>query len=165
MRLAGAALLTAAGMLAGLLQEERLRDRAERRESLCRVLDMMEFELERFRTPLPALFEKLSEQMDGDAGAFCEKVAEGLRKRQERDMAGIWRSALQTLPASERKLLASLGGVLGRYGAEEQLRALAACARDMERARDEAREEARRKGRLWVGLSAAGAAAAAVLLL
>ena len=120
MRLAGAALLTAAGMLAGLLQEERLRDRAERRESLCRVLDMMEFELERFRTPLPALFEKLSEQMDGDAGAFCEKVAEGLRKRQERDMAGIWRSALQTLPASERKLLASLGGVLGRYGAEEQ---------------------------------------------
>ena len=163
MRLTGAALVAAAGLLAGLMQAGRLRDRARRREELCRMLDMLEFELERFRTPLPALFKKLAEQMEGDAGLFCGQVAEGLGARQ--DLASIWKDALRALPAEDRRILAPLGGILGRYGAEEQLRALAAAARDMERARDEARDEAREKGRLWVGLSAAGAAALAVLLI
>ena len=165
MRVIGGLLLTAAGLLAGLLQAAHLRETARRREELCRMLDMMEFELERFRTPLPALFGKLREQMAGDAGDFCRTVSAGFEAGEGYDLAGIWERALKVLPPPERGILRPLGAVLGRYGTEEQLRALAVCARDMERARDEARDEAREKGRLCVGLSAAGAAAMAVLLM
>ena len=165
MRLTGAALVTAAGLLIGLLQARRLRDRAERRAELCRMLDGMEFELARFRTPMPALFALLSERLAGDAAALCRDIADGFAAGDGRDMAALWADGIGTLPGPERRILASLGPVLGRYGAEEQLRALESCARDMERARDEAREELRERGRLWVGLSAAGGAALAVLLL
>ena len=165
MRLAGTALLTAAGLLAGIIQAQRLRDRAERRAEICRMLDRMEFELDRFRTPLPALFERLAEQLEPETAALCKRIAGDLAAPGERDLAAIWAAAVRPLPSAERRILAPLGGVLGRYGAEEQVRALASCARDMERARDEARREAREKGRLWVGLSTACAGLAAVLLI
>ena len=165
MRLTGAALLTAAGLLAGLLAADRLRNRAELRAELCRMLDLMEFELGRFHTPLPTLFDTLARQMEGDTAKLCCRMREGLAHLGEQDLAWIWADALDVLPGDERKLLLPLGQVLGRYGAEEQLRAIAACCQAMERARDEAQTALRDKGRVYVGLSAAGAAALAVLLL
>ena len=165
MRLTGAALLTAAGVLAGLLCEGELRARAARLESLCRMLERMAFELGRFCTPLPALFDRLAGQLDGEAAALCGRVRRGLEQLGERDMAGIWTGALAPLPAGERRLLLPLGQVLGRYGAEQQLQAIESCRADLERLRDEARTACREKGRVYVGVSAAGAAALAVLLL
>ena len=165
MRLTGALALTAAGLLAGLAGADRLRARAALRAELCRMLDMMEFELDRFMTPLPALFAKLGELLDGEAGALCRRMAEELARPEGREAAALWTAALASLPEQERRLLELLGPVLGRYGAAEQVRALAGCCQQMERARDGARAALRERGKLWVGLSAAGAAALAVLLM
>ena len=165
MRLIGAALLTAAGLLAGLSAADGMRRRADRRSELVRMLAWMEFELSRFSTPMPALFERLAEQLTGEAAALCRRVCEGLRSLGSRTLADIWGAALEQLPPAERQILLPLGQVLGRYGTREQLMALSACRNAMERARDEAQTALRERGRMTVGVSAAGAAALAVLLL
>ena len=165
MRLAGAALVTAAGFLAGLGVWNGLRERADLRRSLCRMLALMEFELERFRTPAPALFALLADRLEGEAGALCRRMCRGLETLGQRPLEEIWGEALGALPETERRILLPLGQVLGRYGAEEVLSALASCRVTMERAWDEARTALRERGRMAVGVSAAGAAALAVLLL
>lgn len=165
MRLTGACLLTAAGLLMGLLAADGLRQRVRLLESLGRLLEGMAFELERFKTPLPALFTQLAAQLEGEAALVCLRMAAGLSQPERRPFAELWGAALDTLPARERRLLLPLGTVLGRYGAEEQLRALTGVQAAVERAGDEARRALEKKGRVYVGVSAAGAAALAVLLL
>lgn len=165
MKLLGALLLTAAGLLAGLLAAAGLRERADRREELARMLERMEFELGRFSVPLPVLFEHLAGQLTGAARALCRRMCQVLPELGERTLAELWTQALESLPPEERRLLLPLGQVLGRYGAEEQLMALAACRESMERAAAEARNDQREKGRMLVGVSAAGAAMLAVLLI
>ncbi len=165
MRVAGAAILTAAGLLAGLAAVDDLRRRRTLREGLARMLTLLGFELERFRTPLPALFGKLPEQLEGEAAAFCRRVRDGLAQLGSREMEDIWREAVAPLPAEERRILTPLGQVLGRYGAEEQLAAVDACRGEMERARDETAAALRERSRMYIGVGAAGAAVLAVLLM
>lgn len=164
-RAAGALLLTAAGLLAGLAAAGRMRQRVEEREALERMLERMEFELGQFSTPLPAMFERLADQLPGSAGGLCRRVCAGLPALGERSMADIWAAALESLPEAERQVLLPLGQVLGRYGAEEQRLALAVCREAMARAAEEARTTLRERGRMTVGVSAAGAGLLAVLLL
>ena len=149
MRLTGAAVLVLAGLLAGL----------------SRMLDMLEFELERFKTTLPALFGMLAGQLEGEAGALCRRTAESLTAPDRRPMADIWADATAPLPEAERAILAPLGHVLGRYGADEQRRALESARAAMERAESEAGLALQRNGRMYVGVPAAAAAVLAVLLL
>lgn len=165
MRLTGAALLLAAGLLAGLAGADGLRCRAALRADLCRMLELMGYELERFHTPLPELFQKLCALMDGQAGGLCRRMRAGLDQLGRQELAEIWAQALTPLPATERNILMPLGAVLGRYGAQEQLQAVTAARLEMEQARDRARLEQQEQGRMVVGLSAAGAALLAVLLL
>ncbi len=165
MRLIGAALITAAGAMAGLEWVRRTRERAELLEQLCRMLETMEFELDRFHTPMPALFERLRGQATGRTGRFCAAVSEGLAHLGQRDMAQIWDQALALLPRQAGEMLRPLGPVLGRYGAEEQVSAAAGCRRALALAGERARRDLAERSRMAVGLGAAGAAAVAVLLL
>lgn len=165
MRLTGAALLMAAGLLTGLRMADRLQKRCALRTELERMLALMAFELGRFRTPLPQLFEKLSAGLEGEALTLCCRMTSGLDRLGERTLDGIWAEALEPLPPPERKILLPLGNVLGRYGAEEQLRAVESCRAAMERSQCEAQAALRERGRMYVGLSAAGAAVLVVLLL
>lgn len=165
MRLTGALLLTAAGLMAGLSGAGRLSRRAGMREALCRMLAMLGFELGRFRTPLPALFELLARRLDGEGAALCRRTAEGLETLGERDFSQIWEAALEPLPEQERDILLPLGTVLGRYDAQEQAQAVARCLRDMELARDSARAEAGEKGRVYTALGGAAGVMLSILLL
>lgn len=165
MSIAGAILVTAAGLLAGLLAADRLRACARRREGLCHMLSLIEFELSRFRTPLPALFAGLSQTLSGACGALCRQVAEGLAEPEGRSFSDVWAAETARLAPREREILGPLGQVLGRYGAEEQLAAVGLCRRDMERALEEARAAVGEKGRIYIGLSTAGGLMLAVLLM
>ena len=165
MRLTGAALLVLAGLLLGLAGRQSLRARVQRRASLGLMLERMAFELERFKTPLPALFRMLADEMEGAAGALCAGAADGLEDPARRQKADVWRDAAADLPAQERAILQPLGSVLGRYGANEQLRALERARSAMALAEAEAREELRQRRRICIGVPTAAAAALAVLLL
>ena len=165
MRLIGAAFVAAAGLLAGLAAARSYRTAAERCAALCRMLELLMFELDRFHTPLPELFDSLADRTDGDAAALCRRAADGLAADTPGPFADIWRDAVAPTAPAERTILAPLGGVLGRYGTEEQLSAAADCLRLMRRRQDELRSAVGRRSRLAVGLCACGGALLAVLLL
>ena len=165
MRLTGAALLTAAGFLTGLMTVRSLRASERRRGELCRMLELMVFELGHFHTPMPALFVTLAARTDGAAAQVCRQMEDGLVYLGERGFAGIWNGSLAGLPAREREILRPLGPILGRYGTEEQLRAVDACLGAMNEARNEAAAAVREKGRMYMGLWLAGGAALSVLLI
>lgn len=165
MRLTGAVLLTAAGLLAGVTARAAMDARVRRMTELLELLELLDLELGRFRTPMPALFAALSERARGAGAALCRRVGSGLETLGEQPFSDIWAGALADLPTPERDILIPLGTVLGRYGAEEQLMVLERCRRELEQARDEAAAALREKGRMAVGLGAAGGAALAVLLI
>jgi stage III sporulation protein AB len=127
------------------------------------MLERLAFELERFQTPLPQLFQTLAGQLEGVCGPLCQKTAEALAVPMSFSQA--WEQGLSVCDRSERALLEQLGGVLGRYGSAEQLRAVERCRQSMEQALAEATRQRREKGRLYVGLSTVGGLLAAVLLL
>lgn len=165
MRLTGAALLVLAGALLGLAAEREVRERARRRAALGLMLERMAFEVERFKTPLPALFCQLADELEGEAARVCRRAADGLARPDRGQMGDIWVAATAALPGPERTILGPLGGVLGRYGPDEQLRALDRARAAMAAAEGEAREQLRRSGRMYIGVPMAAAAALAVLLL
>lgn len=165
MRLTGAVLLAAAGLLAGLTARRAMEARVRRLTELLGFLELLSMELGRFRTPMPELFGGLAGRTRGAASELCERVSAGLDRLGERTFSDIWAEAAAPLPAEERDLLGPLGAVLGRYGAEEQLLAVDRCRHDTEQAREAAAAALRDRGRLAVGLGAAGGAALAVLLI
>jgi len=159
----GALLVAASGVLAGVLGAKALRAQAERARQLARMLELMRFELERFKTPLPDLFGALEARTDGTAAELCGRVSACLAAVDVR-FSAAWRFACENLSKQEREILLPLGEILGRYGAEEQAAALDAALSDMRRLAEERRMELRDKSRLFLGLGAACGLLAAVLL-
>lgn len=165
MRLIGAAFVAASGLLAGFAAARSYRTEAERGAALCRMLELLMFELERFHTPLPELFRSLAARTDGEAAALCRRVADGLAADDPGTFSDIWNACAAPCAPADRTILQPLGGVLGRYGTEEQLAAVGDCLRLARRRRDELRSAAGQRGRLAVSLCACGGALLAVLLL
>lgn len=164
MKLFGALLLTAAGLGAGILASRRSYARLKLCRSLCQMLRLISFQLERFLTPLPELFSALSGQVAGGAEAICAAVAAALREPGG-SFASAWSGALDALPPREKEILLPLGAVLGRYAAAEQTDAVAAALRDMTALEDSLGRQLGEKSRLYIGLSTASGAMLAVLLM
>ena len=165
MRWLGAALLILSGVSMGLRTAAELWETVKRRESLCRVLDCMAYELERFRTPLPELFSGLAAESTGAAQQLCMAVNERFSGAEQMSFSFIWGRAMESMPLPERECLAPLGSVLGRYGTAEQLLAIERCRKDMERHLQKARDDQRERGRTGLGLWTAAGLMAAVLLI
>lgn len=159
----GAALLAAAGVMAGLYGAGSLKRQARRARELARLLELMLFELERFRTPLPALFSALSDRADGAAAELCGRAALAMRAEDVR-FCDAWAFACRALSPAERELFLPLGSILGRYGAQEQTAALTAALGETRRYGDGLCAALSEKCRLCVGLSSACGLLAAVLL-
>lgn len=165
MRILGALMIVLSGLLMGLKRAAGLRRDVECRAALCRMLEGLSYELGRFRTPLPEIFSTLCAQSGNEAKTLCSLVSEELSRRETKPFSEIWTSALGFIPLREREILMPLGGVLGRYGTEEQLGALERCRREMEDLLAEGRERLRERSGVCVGLwTAAGLMAAVVLI-
>lgn len=163
MRVLGGALLALAGLWSGLLARDGLRRSARRCGGLCRMLELLGYELERFRTPLPELFSALSRSADGEAAALCGAVAEELDRGGR--FSGAWARGTEPLPPPERDILRPLGDILGRYGAEEQTAAVESALRRMEDLRRTRERTLRDRGRVCVGMCSGLGLMLAVLLL
>lgn len=159
----GAVLLAAAGLMAGLYGAQILRRQERRARQLCRLLELMQFELERFKTPLPELFSSLADRTDEAASELCRRAFSAMQAEDIR-FHTAWAFACRALSGHEREIVLPLGEVLGRYGEKEQAAALAAALAQMSRYGEELKTSLREKCRLCVGLSAAGGLLAAVLL-
>lgn len=164
MRPLGAVLIVLAGVLMGLQRAAELRRTVQTRAALCRMLEGLAYELGRFRTPLPEVFSTLCAQSEGAALSLCRAISERMNGEQAA-FSAVWMEAISLLSPREREILAPLGSVLGRYGAEEQLPALERCLREMEELLSEGRERLRERSGVCVGLWAAAGLMAAVVLI
>ena len=163
MTIIGGALLAAAGLWAGLYTAGTMREQARQARRLFRMTELMRFELERFLTPLPELFESLAERTEGAASDLCGRTASALRADGAR-FREAWAYACGVLRPAEREILLPLGEILGRYGAAEQTSALDAVEAELRLYSDGLQASLRDKCRICVGLLTAAGLLSAVLL-
>ena len=163
MRIIGCGLLAGAGIWSGLLAAKRVSEAVVRCGAWCRMLELMAFELTRFRTPLPELFSSLSERLDGPSAELCRTVSRGLAEGAP-DLRSVWQDAVRGLPIQERDILRPLGEVLGRFGAEEQISAIAASRAQMDSLWQERQSASRDRRRVCLGVLSASGILLAVLL-
>lgn len=155
-KLAGAALLTAAGAMLG----RGLLDPARRRAALLRSLAAG---LGRLADGL-SLLRPLPQILAGLAGRpFFPELAEPCAAGE---LERAWRAAALALPLGreEREALAELGSVLGRYAADRQTGELEHVRARLDAAAEAAEASLRNRSRPSVGLGAAAGAMLAVLL-
>ena len=163
MNAVGALFLIGAGLLAGILGVKSIRLRADRARKLVNLVELIRFEIERFKTPLPALFSELSGRTDGISAELCGRVFLAMQQ-EDVIFREAWSFACAILTEPERRILLPLGSVLGRYGAGEQTAALDSALSEMRRYSQRLGDGIREETRLWLGLSVACGLMAAVLL-
>lgn len=161
----GAALFTLAWTLAGCGAAARLRARARTVSELCRMVELLRFELARFAPPMPELFSYLARTAPGAGGKISQTLADSLDRLGDEEFSALWERALDGLSGPEREAMTALGRVLGRYGAQEELAAADVCRERLTALSSETERTAKERGRLYVGLSAAVGAVASVLML
>jgi Stage III sporulation protein AB (spore_III_AB). len=161
----GAALFTLAWTLVGCGAAARLRARARTLWELCRMMELLRFELARFAPPMPELFAQLGKTAPGAGGEISRRLYDSLNRLGDEEFSDLWERALGDLSGPERETMAALGRGLGRYGAQEELAALDVCRERLMDLSGEAERTAKERGRLYVGLSAAVGAVASVLML
>lgn len=169
LKLLGAALLTGGGVWAGLAWAEDARRRLEALLVWRDALDLMAGEL-RLRLPaMPDWMGELSRRARAPAGAVFAAVGAGLDRLGESSFGEVWSAELRRSPGGlaegDLAALAALGPVLGRYGWEDQCRAIAAVREDLDRRAGEARGELERKGRTCGALGLSLGAFLTILLL
>lgn len=162
MRLLGCGLLAGACVWSGLLAARRVSEETARCGGWCRMLELMAFELERFRTPLPDLIALLAVRLDGAPRRFCEDIS--LQMEESPDLRSAWRREAEGLPEVEREILRPLGDVLGQFGAEEQTSALASARTQMERLWQTRQNSLRERQKVRFGVLCAGGIVLAIIL-
>ena len=170
MRAAGAAALVFGCVLLGLLQTQRL---IRRRQTLAEAAQALRFigsELQSRQTPLPDIFEQLSESCSLGFGELFCGLAQQMKSPEGESFQSLWKRQVKSsrqisLSPEQRLELCRLGASLGRYEVGEQTAALESCIERLERQLLLAQEKEREGKRLYTGLGlAAGLMLAAALL-
>ncbi len=156
-RFVGGALLVLAGALLGQQKLTEAKRRLACLRALAAALGRLEGELETLQSPLDTLFAHLADC------PFFALVSVGFGTAP---LETLWRRAAQAQPIGkeEQAVLAALGGVLGRTGAQRQAGEIALARRRLTQAADALEREIAVRARRFPPLGAAlGAILAAVL--
>lgn len=159
-RLAGAALLTGAGLCIGLVRSGKLKRRVETLAALIRLMEWMKNRLRYSAAPLSDLMRQAAEE----TGFFPLRIP---ACPEGRPFSLCWDALIDgtELPASDRQLLRRFGSEMGRTDLKGQLAHMEMYAAQTEQLRRIAAEEYEKKGRVPTALWTAGAAVLALLLL
>ncbi|MBE6997057.1 MAG: hypothetical protein E7427_02675 [Ruminococcaceae bacterium] len=157
LRLAGSAMLIAAGTMLGWGRLREMERRLTTLRCVCEGLGRMAAELETLAPPLRQVLSGVRDL------PFFRLVAAGFGGERFQD---LWQRAAETLPLSEaeRRALAAPGAVLGRCDAATAAAELTLARRALSERADALERDIAARGRRFAGLGAAlGAIAAAVL--
>lgn len=168
LRVIGAALVMAGAVGLGWREVERLGERVEVLRGLQGAVAYLEEELAFRFTPLPQLFEQLSQNRKGAVSVFFGSV----EKKMEQGNGPLrqsWRRAVEeTLPMlkeEEQKTVAELGEVLGQYDAQTQVQTLRLTGERLARSYMTAQEERGRLGKVYLALGVAGGLVTVLVLI
>lgn len=169
LKVAGSVLLLAGSTILGTALVGRLKQREKALAALIQALTAMERELS-FR--LPPMGEWLLRAAEGSpepAASFLRDCGESLDRQEGRPLVQLWQEAalerLQVLNQEDLTPLLTLGTVLGRYGWEDQKKALAVAGERLADALAQAQEERQGKGKVYRTLSLAAGIFLVIILI
>jgi len=162
-RLLGAILLFLGATGAGLEGTRRLTARMRTLEDLLHALALMEGELGSRLTPMPELLTLLAKETSPTVRGFFARCGALLGSKP---FGTVWEESISTLHIKneERRALAALGPILGRYDGESQRQALRRCREELEVCLDQAKGDRERLGRLYTTLGVSAGALLVILL-
>lgn len=168
MKLLGAILIMASAFLACVLLLREKKKRQEAYRSLAAALELLRGELSTGGIPLDLGVERAYLHAEGPGKACLSAVRDGFPELGESSFAEIWDKALREtcswLSPDTQTELKKLGGVLGRFDLDLQLRSLDACVSDLKEQWQRLRNEYPSQRRVSLGLSF-GLSALLVILL
>lgn len=169
LKLAGSALLLAGSAFLGAALAGRMKQRERTLTALIQGLAGMERELSFCLPPMVDWLLAAAEGAPEPAAGFLRDCGEALDRQEGRPLAQLWQEAasrrLQALTREDLVPLMALGAVLGRYGWEDQRKALAETGERLSSALALAQEERRGKGRVYSALSLAAGAFLVIVLI
>lgn len=169
MRWIGAILVAGGAAAASLSAVQRLGARVRLLAALMDALEIIRAELQFNLTPLPALMELLASGAPAPARPFFARCARLMDLLGAHSFQALWNKALAETEGAwltpERELMAALGGMLGRYDAEAQSRAVSYTRARMEALWRGAEEKRARQGRVYGALGLASGLAVVIILL
>lgn len=139
MRALGAVLLIAACTLFGVGRARDIRDRQRCTEDALSALRYLDAELTASGTPTPEIFAALAKRKDLRVHGVFQKLSVCAFALGEESLETLWANcwlhdAGVSLSDTERRALARLAPVLGRYPGPEQSKAVRACIGHFEEA-------------------------------
>ena len=164
----GGILILLGGLWMGNRKARVLEERVETLESLIIGISLLGRELTLHATPLPELFDRLSEPAPKAAGALFRCCAGGLEGPLPQGFCTFWTERVEEIPhlkGEERRLLASLGAVLGRFPAGEQQQTILQVCTLLQESVNAAAADSRRMGRVYRTLGGALGGFLLILLL
>jgi stage III sporulation protein AB len=169
MRWIGAILVAGGAASVSLAAVQRLGARVRLLAALESALEIMRAELQFNLTPLPALAALLADRAPAPARPFFARCARLMPQLGEHSFQALWNKALAEADelwlTPERELMAALGGMLGRYDAEAQGRAVAYARERMEALWRGAEEKRARQSRVYGAMGLASGLAVIIILL
>lgn len=160
MRLFGMLLLSGGLWAMGACGAWRLKRRVRELRELIAGLEAVKRELKYSLAPLPELFRQAAEQTAGEVALLFGCCADRTESTDGERFCYVWKQALSErrlcLDRMDLTMLEQLGGVLGRYDADEQLKALEYTVARLEKQYERAREQSTRLGKVYMilGLTA-----------
>ena len=137
-------------------------------QQLLSALEQMKNEIAFRRTPLPELMRLLETQSRGPVATFFGRLAGELSRRQSRSVEAIVRSqaaAVRAFSPPVRQILVQLGGGLGQYDAQGQIRSIDLAVLRLQNLLEQYRADQQSRIRSYCTLGVCGGLAIAILAL
>lgn len=156
MRFLGIALLSVSVAMLGVCGSQRLKGREKELRGFIAGLEVIKAELGHYLMPLPELLERAAANTSGGVSAFFKCCADKSALINGEPFRQLWEESLEesrlNLRGTDLSVLGQLGGILGRYDAEEQIAVMNHVLAQLEEQRIQAGEQSGRLGELYTVL-------------
>lgn len=169
-RLIGASLIVLGGSLYGLALARTLHARLREVRDLVDALHLLAAEIAHVRAPLPEALERVARASRGTVRVLFSELGAAVARCSEGPIGGVWSAVLaawsdqSSLEGEEIDVLQRLGGLIGRTGVDDQVRALRHAAERLGTIANRLESSVERDARLRLYLGVAGGVTLAILL-
>ena len=156
-KIIGALFLVGGASIIGIYASNELFVRSRVLGSFLASLGIMRAEIGGRLTPICELMEYLAKEVPPPLGFFFAACGKEKREKADTPFYLIWKKNIThaeylKLKPNEAEVISELGGVLGRYGAEEQISAIAHLERRVSSLAERAENDRKRLGKLYAKL-------------
>lgn len=153
----GAIFLLGGATVIGFLAANELTVRVRVLSGFLSALSVMRSEIGERLTPIPELLDRLSKNSAPPLDAFFLACHYEKEQKADTQLSVIWlknlrRAEYLKLKQNEKEVISEIGAVLGRYGADEQLKSLSQIMRRVETLLESAEADKKRLGSVYTKL-------------